>query len=85
MDVQLATSFQWNRCDTAIFDVDLNVDVIGRTIEISAIHYADRLVYRLNQSINVPGVDPAFYRPALGRGAWRSGAIAGASDGHEDA
>jgi len=34
---------------------------IGRNIDIPTIHYADRLVYRLNQSIIVPGVDPAFY------------------------
>jgi hypothetical protein len=34
----------------------------GRTMEVPVVHYADRLVYRVGQVIQVPGVDPEFYR-----------------------
>jgi len=34
---------------------------IGREIDVPTLHYADKLVYRVGQSIVVPGVDPAFY------------------------
>lgn len=33
----------------------------GRMIEPPAMHYADRLAFRLDKSIIVPGVDPKFY------------------------
>lgn len=33
----------------------------GKMMEAPTIHYADRLAYRLNKSIIVPGVDPKFY------------------------
>lgn len=34
---------------------------IGEMIDVPTINYADRLSYRIGQSIVVPGVDPAFY------------------------
>lgn len=34
---------------------------IDRVIDVPDIHYADRLVFRVGQSIVVPGVDPKFY------------------------
>lgn len=33
----------------------------GKVIDVPTLHYADKLVFRLGQSIVVPGVDPAFY------------------------
>lgn len=33
----------------------------GKVIDVPTLHYADNLVFRLGQSIVVPGVDPAFY------------------------
>lgn len=34
---------------------------LDRTIDIKSVDYADRLAFRLGQSIIVPGVDPKFY------------------------
>ena len=33
----------------------------GKTIDAPTVQYADRLIYRMGQSIVVPGVDPKFY------------------------
>lgn len=33
----------------------------GNVIDVPTLHYADKLVIRLGQSIVVPGIDPAFY------------------------